>query len=1302
MSPETSVREPACDPVLPGADYFAFPLTPGQRTMLPKDLDSTHDPRFNGAFRMNLDGTIDAALVERSLQQIVQRHEALRTIFRAIDDSEIQQIVLPDPAFSFEAVDLKTLPLDKQETEIDAISLQEAQTGFALTKAPPLRAKLLHLSDSKHMLILTIHQIICDGWSIGVLMEELAKGYTALVQQQTVALPPLHFQFGDYVVWQEETIIQPEAQAQLSYWRKQLAGCPQVEIAYDYEAASRSIHGDIVSQLLPRELTEELRSLAQAQNTTFFVVTMSACMALLYRYTGKTDLSLRTPLAGRTRVEFEAIIGQFVNQVIVRSDILGSLTFTDVVAQVRERVWETLANQDIPFETVLHDIEGEAVNPNDLFRINFVCQREYGRGGPFQFELNGTRLTTLPSKSQGALYDLNFFLVEREVGWRLSLEYRTGLYTRETAESLLKHFQELLKGVALNPRQRLSDITLSPTEALAKRSLKLPSPETNHMEEITNNHLQEVQAIPASFAQERFWTLSEVDPANPAFHMPVRLRLTGKLSITLLEKSFRLLINRHETLRTTFSEIDGNLMQIVHNESLFSFQKISLDGVPERDRAAAIATGIQNLLEQPFNLSSLPLFRAALCPLGTEEHILALSIHHSIADAWSIQVLQRELWTAYESLRQSDEFSFQPLALQYGDFSIWQREGIESEATQEHLSFWLKALSGELPVLNFPTDRAPSQQNTPKSSLETLLFPDELSKALKQFAQAHDTTLYVVTLASFALLLAQGANAHDLIIGSPVVNRRVETEPLIGPFAGPVALRLGLTGDPTLREFVLAARNTTLEALGHAELPFELLLEKLHVRPVGGRSPLFQFYFFCQTAFLQARELHDLTITPMPTTSIGTPFEIQLAIIERKEGIRAELEYSANLFNPSTIEKWLHYYQTILTILTTNPDQKVSELPAPPYRTQDTVLPSDHVKEQLPLQSAPDASGDEALSPQLTSDPLVSELTLMWQSALGNNKIGLHDNFFSLGGRSLVAARLISKINKRYSLKLGLATFFNCQTIAELAALIHGHLTTHVPSSIVAVQPEGASAPLFMVHGVGGNVLNFYDLAKSLGFNQPVYGVEAQALQSSAPPLTSLEDLAAYYVKEVRKIQPEGPYNFLGYSYGGFVAFEMARQLQMANQKVELLGMLDTPVWRHPVQEEHQTLRKAVRQIMAVWTPFFHRLRPCTPMEIFDGIKSTILRTFYTFATANGMVIPPQLRSVYHINSFAAVNYVPKPYDGVITMLRASREKGPRDLGWGMFSTQPVRVFEIPGAHLQVLSNENLPRVVKSLRECLS
>jgi thioesterase domain-containing protein/non-ribosomal peptide synthetase component F/acyl carrier protein len=1295
MSPEVTVREDTVETVLQSEEYFAFPLTPGQAAMLPANLDGKADSRFNGAFRMNLEGPVDSLLLQQSLQEIVNRHEILRTVFRKVD-TEVMQIVLPNPALSFNTVDLRGLSQDEQAAQMDEICIKEAQTNFELVNDPPIRIRLLKQADTKSMLVLTAHQVICDGWSMGIFMEELAKIYTALSGGFPSPLPPLEFQFGDYVVWQHEMADRPEALAQLEYWKDRLSGAPQIEVAPDYDATSLSIRSAIVSDLLPEDLSKEIRSLAQSQSTTFFVISMAACMALLYRYTGRSEIALRTPLAGRTRIEFEPLIGQFVNQVIVRSDVAGNKSFAQLVELVRERVWEALANQDVPFDTVIHTVVAPEADSNEIFRINFVCQKEYGRGGPFQFELAGTHLTTMPSKSQGALYDLNFFLVEREAGWRLSLEYKSDLYSSRTVESLLQHFIEVLRQVSSDPNKKISDILLSRTEGLTKRMP--PDTETVERADSDLDELPVVQAIPASYAQIRFWTLSEVDPSNPAFHMPVSLRITGNLSVPILEKSFRLLIDHHETLRTSFSEMDGELMQVIHEGVPFELTVIEVEAKAESERKAFLDACVQSLQEQPFDLSVPQLFRAVLYRLSPEEHILALSIHHVIADAWSIQIFQKELWTAYETLQQNPAFHYEPLALQYGDFSIWQRESVESAATKEHLDYWMETLSGELPVLDFPTDRDPSQIATPRSSLETRLFPDDLARSLKALAQANNTTLYVVTLASFSMLLSRATDATDVIIGSPVVNRRIETEPLIGPFAGPVALRLGLPRDRSLREILHSVRDTTLEALGHTELPFEKLLEELSVRPTNGRSSLFQFYFFCQPAFLQARELDNLTITPLPTTSVGLPFEIQLAVIERTEGVRAQLEYNANLFDSSSIKEWLSYYESILIALTSNPDQRLSDLPKPPHHSQ-----------ELPKISAVSDSQPSTTSGALSTthaavfidDDVTKELTEIWKSALNLSSIEPHDNFFLLGGRSLVAARLIAKINKRYSLKLGLATLFNFPTIAELSGLIRGKITTDAPTSIVTVQSGGAATPLFMVHGVGGNVLNFYDLARNLGPERPVYGIEAQSLHPDATPLMKLEDLATYYVSEVRKVQPAGPYNFLGYSYGGFVAYEMARQLQTVGEKVSLVGMLDTPVWRHAVQEESRPLRKLGRQLLAVWSPFLYRLRPLTPMEIFDATKSSILRTFYTFATASTMVIPPKLRSVYHINSFAAVNYVPKRYDGQVTILRASREKGPRDLGWGRFTSQPARIFEIPGAHLQVLSNENLPRVVKSLKECL-
>ncbi|MDE1175196.1 MAG: condensation domain-containing protein [Edaphobacter sp.] len=268
MSTEVTVREDV-QIVTQSEEYFAFPLTPGQRTMLPAPLESTPDSRFNGAFRMNLAGPIDLVLLERSLQEIANRHEALRTVFRSVD-GEVMQIILPHGSTTLDVFDFTTLTEQQQVEQIDAVCLREAQANFNLTLHPPVRTVLLRLSSGRSMLVLTIHQIIGDGWSIGIWMEELARIYTAFAAGLQNPLPPLDFQFGDYVVWQQEMTERPEIKEQLTYWKNRLTGAQQIKIEPDFEApAQMSIQSDILSAMLPGDLSQGLRQLAQSRVQRF-------------------------------------------------------------------------------------------------------------------------------------------------------------------------------------------------------------------------------------------------------------------------------------------------------------------------------------------------------------------------------------------------------------------------------------------------------------------------------------------------------------------------------------------------------------------------------------------------------------------------------------------------------------------------------------------------------------------------------------------------------------------------------------------------------------------------------------------------------------------------------------------------------------------------------------------------------------------------------------------------------------------------------------------------------------------------
>jgi acyl carrier protein len=501
-------------------------------------------------------------------------------------------------------------------------------------------------------------------------------------------------------------------------------------------------------------------------------------------------------------------------------------------------------------------------------------------------------------------------------------------------------------------------------------------------------------------------------------------------------------------------------------------------------------------------------------------------MHHIIADGWSHNVFQQELWSIYDAIVQGAKPELPALPIQYGDFAAWQGDWLVSDAAREHLEFWTKQLADSLKILDFPTDHPPSHRISLDSRLETVLLPQDLTAALKSASQSENVTMFMTLLTGFVILLSRYADQWEVTVGSPVANRRTETEGLIGPFSGPVALHVETGGNPTLRETLVRVRDVTLNALAHAELPFEVLLDQLKVRSVHGRNPLFQFYFFYQTAFLQPRQLQNLTITPMPTFGLGTPFEMQLGIIERAEGVRLQLEYNAALFEPATTRRLLCDYCNILQAMIQNPDQRVAELPISAPVKAKSAAPVTRVAEKTTV----------------ARNETEKRLTKLWEELLGVAPIGTRKNYFDLGGNSLLAVRLFARIEREFHVNLPLATLFEAQTIEQLADVLDNK-GEEGWSPLVTIQPAGSRPPFFCIHGGGGSVLIYRALSQHLGADQPFYGLESQGLDGRRPLLTRIEDMAELYVKKLRRVQPHGPYFLGGYCMGGTVALEMAQRL---------------------------------------------------------------------------------------------------------------------------------------------------------------
>lgn len=1242
---------------LHGEDFFAFPLSPVQERMWRADRENPGNPAYNGSFRWILEGSLDPVLVERTFNEIIRRHEALRTTFAEEDGTPVQ-VVSPYLQVRVSFNDLRPLNSQLREEEMDRLCAEEACRPFNVEKDELIRVGLLRMEDRRHILMLTMHHLVSDGWSVGLIMEELQSIYGAFAEGRPSPLPELPIQYADYVVWKQDQSAGAANLKQLNYWKNKLWGYRRLEVLPDFpRPALRTTRGAIVSMLLPRELTNALRDFSNQQGGSMFITSLSACLALLSRYTGEKDVAVGSPLAGRNRPDVENLVGLFMNHVVLRASAEGDPSFVDFAKRVRDTVWDAFANQDVPFENVVRVLQPGANSFNEpFFLLNFICQREYARASEFVFEFAGIRMSTMPSKSQGALYDLNFFLVEREAGWRLSIEYNADLYREATAQKMLRDFQQIFEGVAKDPNLRLSELSsvscsgpsgvvsaaAAPPELEDGVACKSQADPTS-TETVTEG---DVYAMPASAAQERFWLLSKFAPGNAAFHMPACVRLAGPLSEKALEESFRALLHRHEILRTTFEETDGKLSQIISPTGKCALEVVSFHGADSEHAEATLERLVREEAAKRFDLQQGPVFRAKLFRLDPEHHVLVVTMHHIIADGWSHNVFQQELWTIYEAIARGEKPALQDLAIQYGDFTAWQNEWLASDEAREHLEFWTKELSRSLTVLDVPTDHPPSHRISLHGGLETFLLPQDLARALKAKSQSENATMFMMLLAAFTMLLSRYAEQSDVIVGSPVANRRPETEGLIGPFSSPVALHVGLSGNPTVQEVLRRVRDVTLQALAHAELPFEVLLDKLNVRSVHGRNPLFQFYFFYQTAFLQPRQLRQLTVTPMSTFGLGTPFEMQLGIIERAEGVRLQLEYNAGLFERATILRVLEDYRRILEAMLTNPAQRLGDLQvSPPTRAK-----------------APEPAPQGAVEAKIFAARNETEKTLakLWEELLGVQPIGMHQNYFDLGGNSLLAVRLFARMHKEFGVNLPLATLFEAQTIEELARVLDNKDTGEW-SPLVTIQPAGSKPPFFCIHGGGGNVLIYRSLSQHLGTNQPFYGLESQGLDGRRPLLTTIGDMAELYVREIRRVQPHGPYFLGGYCMGGTVALEIAQRLTGMGEKVALLALFDTANWA--AIRRNVFYDKMVYQAQRI---IFH----CLNFGLLDFKKQvafieekfkvlwnrgSVWRGWFEKKLGSNSEFST-LAKIWEINDRAILDYVPKPYPGTITDFRPMKQ----------------------------------------------
>jgi amino acid adenylation domain-containing protein len=587
------------------------------------------------------------------------------------------------------------------------------------------------------------------------------------------------------------------------------------------------------------------------------------------------------------------------------------------------------------------------------------------------------------------------------------------------------------------------------------------------------------EQLPLSWAQERLLFLNRLEGPSATYNIPAAVRITGNLDINALQQALSEIVRRHEILRTNFLTVNGIPRQVIHPETTININMVDLQQLPDIKRQTVQKQLAREEATTPFSLESAPLIRCRLLHLATREYVLLLTMHHIVSDGWSMGVFFQELSALYPAFCAGVSSPLPELPLQYADFAVWQRQWLSGGVLETQLNYWRTQLHGAPSLLQLPTDHPRPSVQTYRGRTQRWTLNTDLTQKLQTLSAESGTTLFMTLYAAFATLLYCYSGQSDILIGSPIANRnRSEIEPLIGFFVNTLVLKTRFEANFSFKSLLAQVRETTLQAYEHQDVPFEQVVEALQPQRSLSHSPLFQVMFVLQNAPIGEVELPGVTWCQLDESRTVAKFDLTLSMTETSQGLVGEWEYNTDLFDGSTIERMAGHFQNLLSAIVENPVVAVDELPLlsaaehhqllREWNDTTSVYATDKCIHQLfeqqvhltpdamPLTPngkvdrralpAPDTSSFSAnngfVQPR---NPTEEILAGIWAQILALKQIGIHDNFFEVGGHSLLGMQLISQASLAFGVEIPLRLLFEKQTIALFSQAIEALADSQQP-----------------------------------------------------------------------------------------------------------------------------------------------------------------------------------------------------------------------------------------------------------------